>query len=85
MINFLTKLLVGAYQMEARKFNKKSQALSTASKHAADAAIRLAQRSQAAVDDSREFQQEARHNADRAAHFAAKGESVKEFFLGETK
>ena len=85
MINFLTKLLVGAFKLEARKFHKKAQVQSAASKHAADAAVRLARRSQEAVEDSRDLQQEARHNTDRAAHFISKSKAVESFFTGDVK
>lgn len=85
MINFITALLLKAYNIEARKFHRKAQALEKAAEAKRKQAEHLAKKADETIEESREYRRESMHSVDRAAHFAAKGESVKEFFLGETK
>lgn len=85
MINFLTKLLVGAYNLEARKFHKAAQVQGKLANKAGDRATELAAESREQMEHSIELTHESRANVDRAVAMLAKAKEVESFFLGDVK
>lgn len=85
MINLLTKMLVGAYNREARKFHKSAKLQGKMANKAVDRATELEDESREKMEHSVELTYECRANVDRAVAMLAKAKEVESLLLRDVK